>query len=386
MFRIRYVLLFASLFCFSFLCAQDTSLTSEKSIALRGFFTGLGYARFNGNLEQIDGTALIHNRLITEGKLSKKMGFRMDLRTRMYYGDDLRSIPSFTTYLRNANEGFDLQKVWLQSGYVIAHSNIDRIYIDNTMGKWKLRSGRQRINWGIATLWNPNDVFNSYQFLDFDYEERPGVDAVKISHAAADLSEFEMAVAKLSGDEYALASRYFFNRKGYDMQFNLGVYRHRPSAGWGWAGGLGKQGFKGELQYFFKGRDHPEVFNAIVELDRIFKKERYFLFSIMYNSLGRTQAVNDPTEIGFQASPEQMMPGRWNFSGIFSKKWTPLFGGSISAIYSPGIDLLILLPRLTYSLTENTAMDLVVQSFSLRYRDRFAAWQHVLFLRVKYNF
>lgn len=28
--------------------------------------------------------------------------------------------------------------------------------------------------------WNPNDWFNTYNYFDFDYEERPGTDAIRV--------------------------------------------------------------------------------------------------------------------------------------------------------------------------------------------------------------
>ena len=52
-------------------------------------------------------------------------------------------------------------------------------YRDN---KINFRIGRQRINWGTTTIWNPNDIFNAYNFLDFDYEERPGMDGGKFQY------------------------------------------------------------------------------------------------------------------------------------------------------------------------------------------------------------
>jgi hypothetical protein len=55
-------------------------------------------------------------------------------------------------------------------------------YLDYTAGKWQFRVGRQRINWGVNLVWNPNDVFNSFSYFDFDYEERPGSDAVRVQY------------------------------------------------------------------------------------------------------------------------------------------------------------------------------------------------------------
>jgi len=49
----------------------------------------------------------------------------------------------------------------------------DRFWLDYHQQGLDLRLGRQRINWGQTFVWNANDVFNSYSFFDFDYEERP---------------------------------------------------------------------------------------------------------------------------------------------------------------------------------------------------------------------
>ena len=51
-----------------------------------------------------------------------------------------------------------------------------------------LRIGRQRINWGVNLAWNPNDLFNAYSLIDFDYQERPGSDAIRFQYYMGDLS------------------------------------------------------------------------------------------------------------------------------------------------------------------------------------------------------
>lgn len=366
--------------------AQDSVVGKDKKLVAKGFFTGLGYLRFTGTMDQAYFTQLLHNRINLDAKLGNTLNWRMDIRNRIYHGEDVRSVPDVSVFLRNSNEGVNLQKTWFSSHSWVMHSNIDRLYIDHTTGKWKLRAGRQRINWGITTLWNPNDVFNAYNFLDFDYEERPGVDALTVTRTAADLSEFDFAIAKLGGKQHSLAARYFFNRGGYDMQFNLGSYRKRMSGGFGWAGGIGNYGFKGEMQYFLRDKSLPGIFNASIEFDRLLNKQWYLVYGCMFNSLGRAHAVDDPMEISFTATPEQMMPGKWNFSFLFNKEWSPLFSGSLTLVYAPGIDLLLLVPRTSYGLTEDIALDLLVQTYFLHYNQRFASWQHILFCRIKYNF
>ena len=60
--------------------------------------------------------------------------------------------------------------------------------------KWELTLGRQRINWGVNLAFNPNDLFNAYSLIDFDYQERPGSDAIRFQYFTNELSSFETAV------------------------------------------------------------------------------------------------------------------------------------------------------------------------------------------------
>jgi len=68
---------------------------------------------------------------------------------------------------------FDLTKVWADGKSYVFVSTFDRANIEYTKGNFEAMVGRQRVNWGINTVWTPNDIFNSFSYFDFDYEERP---------------------------------------------------------------------------------------------------------------------------------------------------------------------------------------------------------------------
>jgi hypothetical protein len=85
--------------------------------------------------------------------------------------------------------------VWIDTRNVVAVSVIDRIWLEYHREKWHARAGRQRINWGMGTTWNPNDLFNTYNFLDFDYEERPAVDAIKVQYLTGLMDHVEVAAS-----------------------------------------------------------------------------------------------------------------------------------------------------------------------------------------------
>jgi len=125
---------------------------------------------------------------------------------------------------------------------------IDRLYLDYTSGNWQFRVGRQRINWGINTAWNPNDIFNAYSFTDFDYEEKPGSDAILAKYYINYASSIEIAVKAFDDWEKAVAGMLFsWNQWNYDFQLLAGYMQNNLVGGGGWAGNLWNAGFKGEI-------------------------------------------------------------------------------------------------------------------------------------------
>ena len=68
------------------------------------------------------------------------------------------------------------EKISSGNSYLL-YTNIDRLNLSYTFNKLEIQIGRQRVNWGISSVWTPNDIFNSSSFINFDYAEKPGSDA-----------------------------------------------------------------------------------------------------------------------------------------------------------------------------------------------------------------
>jgi len=102
-------------------------------------------------------------------------------RSLLFYQDNYGVLKKFQGEL--STEGsyyFDLRYDWLEKENVSGSSEIDRLYADWIVKEWEVVFGRQRIAWGTCLVWNPTDLFNPFDILDFDYEERPGADALQI--------------------------------------------------------------------------------------------------------------------------------------------------------------------------------------------------------------
>lgn len=374
-------------FCTALICLAQDSVETKKKWDLNGYIKDLQSLSFDKDFDNLIAGNLIHNRINFKWKPSEKFNSAVEVRNRLFWGDEVKSIPDFAKNLKNENELMNLSVIWLNKTNMVLHSNVERLWMEFREAKWNTRLGRQRINWGIATTWNPNDIFNTFNFLDFDYEERPGSDAMKFQYNIGDLSNLELATASSGSDKKLIAAaKYSRNKWGYDFQFTGGIYCSRVTLGTGWAGSIGNTGFKGEGQYFFSEKDSASAFNLTMEFDYVFKKGWYFNGSFLYNGNGFSKPVDDWSKVSFQFSPMNLMPAKWSFISSVSKKFTPLLNGSLALVYSPGMNLFIFLPSLKYNMATNLDIDITWQSFYSELQNKFEAVAHKGFLRIKWSF
>lgn len=231
--------------------AQDSIQTSWRDkIEFGGYVKYMNTNQFV-NLDNIFTDNLIHNRLNFKYYPNDNWTFSFEMRNRIFYGENLEINPNFAPSIDLDNGVVDMSWNLVDEPVLLMNATIDRANIEYNRGKWNIRLGRQRINWGINLAWNPNDLFNAYNFVDFDYQERPGSDALRIQYYTGAMSQVELAHRPGSNwDETILTSRYKFNKAGYDFQFIGGNYRTDATLGLGWAGNIKSIGFKGEGTYF----------------------------------------------------------------------------------------------------------------------------------------
>lgn len=367
--------------------AQDSAENKTSKWEITGYIKNLESLHFDKNFNNSISGNLLHNRLNFKWKPSEKITTVAEIRNRLFWGEEVKLTPEFVSQLRNENEIIDLQQIWINKTSLVLLSNVERLYVDYHQRKWNLRIGRQRINWGKTITWNPNDIFNTYNFLDFDYEERPGVDGGEFKYLVNDFSNVEVAYSTNGDKDGSVAAiKYAFNKWGYDMQIITGWYHNQPTIGAGWAGNIKDAGFKGEVQYFIPSQDSLTQLNVTLESDHVFKKGWYVNLGFLYTNQGTYKPVDHWEDIHLKFSPKNLMPTKWNIIITTSKQFTPLFTGSMSTVYAPGTDLLIIFPTFQYNIDTNLDITLVWQSFFSRFQNRFQAASHSAFLRMKWSF
>jgi len=284
------------------------------------------------------------------------------------------------------NMTFNLAK---DSSYLL-YTNIDRLNMKWTLKKFELTIGRQRINWGINMVWNPNDIFNTYNYFDFDYVERPGSDAVLLQYYTGDFSSLQLAAKLNHNNQLTAALMYKLNVDNYDLQFLGGVMEKDLVVGMGWAGQIKGVGFTGEASYFRnldQFADTSGQLVASVSANYTFPNQLFVNGSFIYNSAGTTGPAGQGAFFLLgNVSPKTLTLSRFDLFGELSYPVTPLIKADISLIYNPNDKSAFAGPSLDLSLTENLELYVMGQLFFGKPQTEFGNYGQMYYLRLKWSF
>ena len=354
-----------------------------------------GYVKNLQSIYKIDGfdsyliDQLVHNRLNFNWFPSDHLNIRVEMRNRLFYGDFVKLTPNYGDRVEAANNDvFDLSFHWQESDASVINSTLDRIFFEFNKNNWEVRVGRQRINWGISNVWNPNDVFNAFAFTDFDYEERPGSDAIRVKYYTGVASSVEVAAnAASTWDQRVAAILFKWNAFQYDFQILSGIANNEFVIGGGWAGNLGNAGFKGEGSFFTPLEGiQKSSFTFTLGADYSFANGVYAGIGYLYNSNGTTKGTLADL-FSFELSAKNLYPFRNAIFISSSYPVTPLVNAVLSIIYSPvSARPLFINPTITWSIAQNWDLDLVGQIAYNRTGDKYLSPISAVFIRLKVSF
>ena len=372
----------SKIFSIAFLFIISIEGVSQKlnpSFSLNGYVKYLP-AYMDYSFFESENNHLIHNRINFRGYFGDNLSIGLELRNRVFFND----IPSI-----QGDDGLvNMSYFIVREDNFVFNSMIDRLWLKYQKDKVEISIGRQRVNWGVNTIWNNNDLFNAYNFIDFDYIERPGSDVVRFIYTGDNLSSFELVYMPNERKGYALAGLYKLNSFGYDFQLLAANYFNDIVLGGGWAGNIKNAGFKGELSYFFDKENIENSLSFSSSLDYSTKNGFYFLGSYLYNSNGMNES-NFLSLININAnvlSPKNLMPSKHSYLLQVNKPISPPLNMSLNILYGKGIKLLYISPSLSYDISSNLDAGVIVQYF---YLDNFGDFKNLLkgyYLQLKYSF
>jgi hypothetical protein len=370
----------------------DTGAAGARKLSLKGYVKELHTFIPVQGLDSVLSDHLVHSRLNFRYQADTSLALVVEMRSRLFYGDLLRQVPGYPKLIDSGNDVWDLSLLPLQSRSLLLHTLLDRAFAEWSQPRLEVRVGRQRINWGLNLVWNPNDIFNTFSFFDFDYEERPGSDAVRLRYYSGFAGGAELA-GRLTTDPQrrTLAGLWKFNRHNYDWQVLGGIYQRLAVLGGGWAGSIGPAGFKGELSWFYPFRQLPGLESQLlfsVSADHSFANSLYLHGSALYNSRGSA----DPPAVLVQALPpgrlavRDLSPYRYSFFCQTSYPFHPLVNGSLAVMYFPEDQAFFLNPVIGYAAMPNLDLDGIGQLFFDPDKGDFTPISRLLFFRLKWSF
>lgn len=378
------IILLVIIHSFSIVQAQEET----RKYSINGYVSSLQSVIFDTLRKNWTTGDLFHNRVNLNYFPTSNFTANIELRNRLVIGDSIGSGQSLKSY-ENDNGYMRLSKNIVHGNSYIFNAFIDRVLVAYEKGKLRATLGRQRVNWGQTLVWNPNDIFNTYSFFDFDYIERPGSDALRVQYFNTEVSEAELAIKIDKQKKITSAALYKFNKWAYDFQILGGILNSDDyTIGMGWSGAIKSLAFRGEATYFRpieKFSDTTGISLFSVSFDYTFGNSLFLLAEYLFSNNVLSGNVSFQQFYTAPLTVKSLTFVKHNLVVQSSYPITPLLTGSFATMYMPGIKGYYVGPSLSYSLAQNLEVSLNVQSFNGKI-NKFVQRFNLLFFRMKMSF
>lgn len=354
-----------------------------------GYLKELGQISVSNDLGNLRYDNILHHRIESEFDFGKGFEAQADMRTRLLNGWTVRNSPNYAEFLDEDPGYFDLSHTWINTDQTILHSAIDRLHLSYVNGPWEIHAGRQRINWGKTMVWNPNDLFNAYAYLDFDYEERPGTDALSLQYNWSYASSVDLGYRiGASINESVIAMMYRGSLNNYDIQLVGGSYYKHLALGAGWTGYVKSAGFKGEVSYFHPRQsfwDETGHITATMGGDYMFSNSVYLTGELLYNG-GWERTANPIAELTQPPTADDLFMAKTGYFVDASYPLTPLTNISGGIMGSFSRSLAIFIPKVTHSLSNDLDLMVLAQVLKGTALEDFTETPNLLYFRLKWSY
>lgn len=375
------------------LVAQDT-LTLSKKLTLSGYISTLQNATFDSIQGNWTTGNLIHNRLNFKWYPASTLSGALEVRNRLAFGESIKLNPNAANEYKKDYGYMNLTTNVFHGNSYLLNTSVDRLWLAYEKNKWKITLGRQRINWSQTWVWNPNDIFNTYSFFDFDYAERPGSDAIRVQYNNSEVSITEMALKLNIQKQLTGAAYYKFNRWNYDFQVLGGILNQTDYViGAGWSGAIKSLAFRGEMSYFQPKNNFSDttgLFLASVAFDYTLDNSLTLMTEFLYSSKVSSSLQTFQSYYAAPLSVKNLSFVKYNLMLQATYPITPLLSGTLAGMYFPPIKGYYIGPSLSYSASDNIEFSVYLQSFGAKIKDGFGLEQklrfNLLFLRAKLSF
>jgi hypothetical protein len=342
---------------------------------------------------------LFHNRLNFDWYPTDNITATIQFRNQIIGGEFVEAA-KFESGFKKENYFLPLTFYQMMGDQYLLSLSVDRAFLKYTHNNLEIVAGRQRINWGQTFVWNPNDLFNSYNFFDFDYPERPGADALRVQYYTSYSSTIDLAAKIDSSGNITGGGLFRFTKWNTEFQLLGGYFSNRIDedivGGFGFSGAIQSLSIRGELSYFYSLKNDDELDNLFltsITMDYSFSNQLGLMFEFFYNSNVQLPGTSFLNFYAGTQNVKTLTYTKYNAFGQVSYPFTPIINTAFAAMYFTDENLtgFFLGPNVDISLGDNLTLSAYFQFFAFRIENPFTLeneWSNsnFAFLRIKWNF
>jgi hypothetical protein len=367
--------------------ALQSATAQTAGIQAGGYLRSMLSLSYLDDTGEIQSTLLLHQRTNLSWNIIPDVVFNTGIRTRYFAGDGAKVPGTAALFAAQGNDVLNFSQVWFAQKRHFLLSTVDRLNIQWRHAATEITAGRQRINWGVSSIWNPNDLFNTYAFTDFDYSERPGADALRITHFLDETSGIDAAIKPGNNKRLTSGIRYFTNWRSSDIQVIAGTFERDLVLGLGTAVSAGGSMIKMEASYFEPLTDTvSRAIVATLSAEYQFDNGLYGSGGLLYNDAAPAGgAFQDLFSTDLDA--RRLFPFTW--AGVLSGggALTPLISVNGAVIYTPAAShLTFVQSSASVSIASNWDLAAFYQSVLTIKKGGPEIPLHAFFLRTQWSF
>ncbi len=377
---------------FAMLITLSVAQQKQRKYTLNGYLEGMGTVWIQDFDRQWYTMSTITNRLDFRWYPHQNLDIHIGMRNIINFGQMVYEFYPHYHDVAVFDFGWaDMTYSLVNDSSVFMFTNFDRANIRYNKGNFETIIGRQRINWGLNMVWNPNDIFNTYNYFDFNYIERPGCDAIRVQYYTGMVSSIDAGFKVDHRGKITGAAMYKFNHWNYDLQFLGGYMTGDVVLGTGWSGQIHGAGFSGELSYFHSAENFGDSTGEIVAsigFNYAFRNGLRLDFSTLLNTAGTTgpAGIGPALIVRREISAKTFSRARHTLFGSATYQVSPLILATLAGMWNPNDKSTFVGPSIEFSLTQNISLLGLAQIFIGNPGTEFGGYGSMYFLRLKWSF
>ncbi len=228
---------------------------------------------------------------------------RMRLELQSQWGDDLSGLLTYDHRLlvsdalktpdfkiaqnRQRKQFLDIDDQIAQDGNVRWDHLIYRGYLTYRSDVFDLRFGRQQVPWGVTYFWTPTDLFNPFDPLAIEKEERAGTDALDLKAYWDGLQYAELVYApQREHRQDTIAGKLHLAVGSQEFSFILAESKESEVFGADYFRNIGESVLRMELTRT-DAQDEQDFWKFSANMDHTFPNTFYILGEYHHNGQGR---------------------------------------------------------------------------------------------------